>query len=130
VPGSARDDGRVKLWTVHRALQLRTRMAEVFRRGEYVAVEATKDFAGHVISFIRERRVLAVIPRFAFTLMEGKARLPLSGAWGRGELLVPQMAGMLLRNAFTGEHLQVGDEGTLPLQEVFAHFPVALFSAD
>jgi len=123
-------DGRVKLWTVHRALQLRNRMADVFRRGEYLPVEATKDCAAHVISFVRGRSVLAIVPRFAFTLMEGKARLPLSAAWERGDLLVPQMAGMVLRNAFTGKQVRVNEEGRLPLHEVFAEFPVALFSAE
>jgi maltooligosyltrehalose synthase len=74
--------------------------------------------------------VLAAVPRFTYTLMEGKARLALASAWGRGELLVPHMAGRMLRNAFTGEQVRVSDEGGLPLREVFAEFPVGLLSAE
>ncbi|MFP5230192.1 MAG: malto-oligosyltrehalose synthase [Acidobacteriota bacterium] len=120
------DDGRVKLWTVHRALQLRNRMAEVFRRGEYVPVTATNGLGERVLGFTRGGQVLAVVPRFAYTLMDGKARLPLNGAWGRGELLVPGMAGAVLENAFTGEAVLVGDDGRIALKTLFAEFPVFL----
>jgi (1->4)-alpha-D-glucan 1-alpha-D-glucosylmutase len=120
-------DGRVKLWTAHRALDLRNRMAETFQRGKYVPAEVTKDYAEHVIAFSRGSRVLAAVPRFAYTLMGGKARLPLNGAWGRGELVVPEMAGALLENVFTGERVAVGVDGRLALKAVFAEFPVALF---
>jgi (1->4)-alpha-D-glucan 1-alpha-D-glucosylmutase len=120
-------DGRVKLWTMHRALELRNRMAETFGRGEYVPAEVTKDYAEHVIAFTRGSRVLAVAPRFAYTLMNGKMRLPLGSAWGRGELVVPEMAGALLENVFTGERVVVGLDGRLALKAVFGEFPVGLF---
>src|ERR1700689_2115172 len=54
------DDGRVKLWTIHRALELRNRMADVFRRGEYVPVAATNGHAENVVAFSRGKKVLAV----------------------------------------------------------------------
>ncbi len=121
--------GRVKLWTVHRALQLRNRLPEAFRRGQYVTVEVTKEFAPHVVAFTRGRSVVAAVPRFAYTLMGGRARLPLGSAWGRGELIVPEMAARSIENIFTGEQLRVDADGRLPLREVFAGFPVALFAA-
>ncbi|MGA8531861.1 MAG: hypothetical protein WB622_19220, partial [Acidobacteriaceae bacterium] len=121
-------DGRVKLWTVHRALALRNRMTEVFRRGAYGPVEATNGKAEHVIAFTRGRQVLAVVPRFAYTLMGGKARLPLDEAWGQGELTIPDMAGAELENVFTGAFARVDDEGRLPLRTVFAEFPAALLA--
>ncbi|MGC2298204.1 MAG: hypothetical protein WA476_05330, partial [Acidobacteriaceae bacterium] len=123
-------DGRVKLWTVHRALELRNRMAETFQRGEYVPVDVTKEEAEHVIGFSRGGRVLAVVPRLAHTLMDGKARLPLGHAWGRGELVVPEMAGAALENVFTGELLRVEADGRLPLRTVFGEFPVALLAVN
>jgi (1->4)-alpha-D-glucan 1-alpha-D-glucosylmutase len=120
------EDGRVKLWTIHRALQLRNRMADTFRRGEYVPVTATNGLGEHVLGFTRGGRVLVVVPRFAYTLMGGKARLPLNGAWGRGDLLVPEMAGVALENVFTGEVVRVEADGRLPLRAVFGEFPVFL----
>jgi (1->4)-alpha-D-glucan 1-alpha-D-glucosylmutase len=124
------DDGRVKLWTIHRALELRNRMADVFRRGEYVPVAATNGHAENVVAFSRGKKVLAVVPRFAYSLMDGKARLPLNGAWGRGEIVVPEMAGAALENVFTGEWVRVGEDGRLALRDVFREFPVFLGSRE
>jgi len=119
-------DGRVKLWTVHRALSLRNRMPEVFRRGEYMPVKATNGHAENVIAFTRGGQVLAAVPRLAYTLMGGKARLPLDEAWGQGALMAPEMAGAELENVFTGALTRVDEDGRLPLRAVFAEFPVAL----
>ncbi len=122
-------DGRVKLWTIHRALELRNRLPEIFRRGEYVPVEATKQ-QEHVVAFVRGRDILAVVPRFAWTLMGGRVRLPLDDAWGDAELLLPAMSGTRFRNVFTGEALVVTSESRLALSAVFADFPVALFARE
>src|ERR1700728_1379464 len=44
-------DGRVKMWTTHKALQLRNRVPDAYRRGQYVPVEVTKDYAEHALAF-------------------------------------------------------------------------------
>ena len=121
------EDGRVKLWTIHRALQLRNHIPEVFRKGAYSAVEVTRDCAENVVAFLRGSRVLAAVPRFAYSKMQGRPELPLGNAWGHGELVIPQLVGATIRNIFTGGVLQIGEDGRLPLRKVFAEFPVAMF---
>ena len=121
------EDGRVKLWTIHRALQLRNRIPEVFRKGAYSAVEVTRDCAENAVAFLRGSRVLAVVPRFAYSRMQGRAELPLGNAWAQGELVIPQLVGTTIRNIFTGAVLQIGEDGRLPLRAAFAEFPVAMF---
>lgn len=121
------EDGRAKLWTVYCALQLRNRRPEVYRRGEYLPVSASGNHAEHVVAFTRGSDVLAVVPRFAWTLMKGKTKLPVDAAWERGELIVSAMRDTLLRNVFTGQWVRLDAEGRLPLREVFEEFPVALF---
>ena len=121
------EDGRVKLWTIHRALQLRNRIPEVFRKGSYSAVEVTRDCAEHVIALLRGSRVLAAVPRLAYSRMQGRAELPLGNAWGQGELVIPQLVGATIRNIFTGAVMQIGEDGRLPLRLAFAEFPVAMF---
>lgn len=121
------EDGRMKLWTVHRALQLRNRIPEVFRKGAYSAVEVTRDCAENVVAFLRGSRVLAVVPRLAYSRMQGRPELPLDNAWGQGELVIPQLVGASIQNIFTGAVLQIGDDGRVPLRSVFAEFPVAMF---
>jgi (1->4)-alpha-D-glucan 1-alpha-D-glucosylmutase len=128
------EDGRAKLWTMERALALRREEHALFRRGEYVALEVAGERQEHVIAFLRRdaasgRSVLAVLPRFACTLMRGKVQLPMGEAWGKDQLRLPVSPGMRYRNVFTGETVTVADDGLL-LSEVFASFPVALFVSE
>jgi (1->4)-alpha-D-glucan 1-alpha-D-glucosylmutase len=125
-------DGRAKLWTTHRALQLRTREHALFRRGEYVALEVTGERQENVIAFLRrdtasERSVLAVMPRFACTLIRGKPELPLGEAWGKDQLRIPVSPGTRYTNVFTGEMVNVPEQQTLPLSTLLASYPVGLF---
>lgn len=123
------DDGRMKLWTTHRALQTRAAMRAVFHRGEYVPLRAADDYAQHVIAFMRrlgEECVLAVVPRFACTLMRHRVEMPLGEAWGDAALIVEECADMRLRNVFTDEEITVPPDGRIPLARLFADFPVAL----
>ena len=127
-------DGRVKLWTMHRALGLRREEHALFRRGEYVALEVSGERREHVIAFLRRdpatgRSVLAVLPRFACTLMRGKVQLPLGEAWGKDQLLLPVTPGTQYRNVFTDEIVTVAEDG-VALDTVFATYPVALFVSE
>ncbi len=126
---NALEDGRVKLWTVHRALAARNEMAEVFQRGDYTGLNVENGHAQHAVAFLRrsgERAVLAAVPRFAYTLMQGKPHLPLQDAWGHAVLAVPEEAGRVFENVFTGETLRVSENGKLRLSDLFASFPVAM----
>ncbi len=125
------EDGRVKLWTTHRALTLRRDEHALFRKGDYTVLEVTGERQEHVIAFERRdastgKTLLVVLPRFACTLMRGKVQLPLGDAWGKDEIRVPASAGKSFRNVFTGETVTVTDEG-IPLSTVFASYPVAVF---
>ena len=128
-------DGRAKLWTTHRALQLRTREHAIFRHGEYAALEVAGEHQENVIAFLRRdpasgRSVLAVLPRFACTLMRGKLDLPLGEAWGKDQLRIPVSAGTRYTNVFTGESVTVPAEQRLPLSTVLATYPVALLVSE
>jgi (1->4)-alpha-D-glucan 1-alpha-D-glucosylmutase len=123
-------NGRIKLWTTHRALYLRNEMPELFRSGDYLSLTASEPHAQNVIAFLRryeETSVLAVAPRFACTLMRHRPELPLGEAWGKAQLLAPQCAGQRFENVFTGERMTVPEDGRVPLSRVFENFPVALF---
>ncbi|HUY82858.1 MAG TPA: malto-oligosyltrehalose synthase [Acidobacteriaceae bacterium] len=124
------DDGRIKLWTTHRALAVRAGAHDIFRSGEYIALYAAGDHAQHVIAFLRRHGrqcILVAVPRFACTLMRHKPDLPVgTDAWGNGVLLANECAGMRMRNAFTGEEIEIPENGRLPLAKLFAEFPVAM----
>jgi len=119
-------DGRAKLWTTHRALQLRQQEHAIFRRGEYIALEVAGEQQENVIAFLRrdpvsKRSVLAVLPRFACTLMRGKPDLPLKETWGKDQLRIPVPPGRAIQT-FLGESVTVTDEQTLPLSTILNTF--------
>ena len=127
-------DGRMKLWTTHRALALRRQEHALFRRGEYVALEVSGERQEHVIAFLRRdpgtgRSIVAVLPRFACTLMRSKVQLPIGEAWGKDQLILPVSAGTRYRNVFSDESVTVTEEG-LALSTVFETYPVALFVSE
>ncbi len=128
-------DGRAKLWTTHRALQLRQQEHAIFRQGEYTALEVAGERQENVIAFLRrdpasERSVLTVLPRFACTLMRGKLELPLGSAWGNDQLRIPVSPGTRYTNVFTGESLTVPEQQSLPLSAILATYPVALLVSE
>jgi (1->4)-alpha-D-glucan 1-alpha-D-glucosylmutase len=128
-------DGRAKLWTTHRALQLRLKEHEIFRRGEYIPLEVAGEHRENIIAFLRrdpasQRSVLAVMPRFACTLMRGKAELPLKEAWGKDQMQIPLPPGSRFTNYFSGESVIVTEEQTLSLSALLNIFPVALLITD
>ena len=116
-------------------MQLRSREHALFRRGEYVALEVAGERQENVIAFLRrdpasQRSVLAVLPRFACTLMRGKLELPLGKAWGNDQLRLPVSPGTRYTNVFTGETVTVPEEQHVPLSTLLATYPVALLVSD
>jgi (1->4)-alpha-D-glucan 1-alpha-D-glucosylmutase len=113
-------------------MTLRDQQHDLFRRGEYVALEVEGDRKEHVIAFIRRdaasgRSLLTVLPRFACTLMKGKLQWPLGDAWSNDRLRVP--TGTTYRNTFTGESITVAEDG-VRLSDIFATYPVALLLSE
>jgi (1->4)-alpha-D-glucan 1-alpha-D-glucosylmutase len=117
-------DGRIKLFVIHVALQLRKREPELFAQGDYVPLEANE----HVVAFARvfeEKRVLCVVPRLTRRLA-GSTAFPLGSVWGSRAI-----AGLLpgrYRNLFTDEVFDV--TGTLELARLFARFPLGLLVSE
>lgn len=123
-------DGRIKLWVTARALNFRRDHEELFRGGSYIPLSVTRGREEHVVAFARlsgEQAAITVVPRLTYTLMKGKEEPPLGSVWGDSELaLPPELAGARIHNIFTGERFDVGE--SMLCREIFARFPVALFS--
>jgi (1->4)-alpha-D-glucan 1-alpha-D-glucosylmutase len=124
-------DGRIKLWVTMRTLNFRREHQELFRAGKYISLRANRGKEDHVVAFARIRQREAVIvaaPRLSYTLVKGKEEPPLAGAWNDSELVLPpEVRGGRWRNIFTGEELVLTDHAPL-CREIFAHFPLALFT--
>jgi (1->4)-alpha-D-glucan 1-alpha-D-glucosylmutase len=124
---ASKEDGRVKLFMIHRALKARQVKAELFDEGAYFPIKVKGKHRRRVVAFGRQRGkvcAVAAVPRFLVGLVkEGKS--PLGGLVWEDTCLVPlRLCRGPWKNWITGQVL--GREHSLPLGEVFEHFPAAL----
>jgi (1->4)-alpha-D-glucan 1-alpha-D-glucosylmutase len=133
----SREDGRIKLYVTWQGLRCLREHPGLFTTGEYLPVTTTGPGQDHVFSFVRrqgDEMALVVVPRLLTRLPESPDGLPLDEqVWQDTALVLPEaVAGRRWQNVFTSEEVSsAGGQGevTLPVREVFAHFPVALLLA-
>lgn len=121
------EDGRVKLFLIHRALKARREREGLFGEGDYTELETAGEFKDHLVAFARSRgdiRALTIVPRFLTGLI-GEKDLPFGkSVWRDTSLLLPEGYSGSFADAFTGQEIRA--ERALPVGEVLSHFPVAL----
>jgi (1->4)-alpha-D-glucan 1-alpha-D-glucosylmutase len=130
------EDGRIKLYTIHRALQCRRRSPDLFQAEDYVPLQTGGVAAGRVLAFARRGAtgiVLTVVPRLVAALTDGGAQLPLGpdvwqDTWTEVPADVPAAA---YTNLLTGVRVTVPAQGRghLRVGDLLADFPVALMEA-
>jgi (1->4)-alpha-D-glucan 1-alpha-D-glucosylmutase len=124
-------DGRVKLWTMHRALVTRRQLHPLFRHGDYIPLNIELEKQQHALAFLRQdpvtkQSVLIVVPRFACSLAQTKPHLPQGDIWDKATLSLPGQTSKHFTNIFTGEDLQADETGRLKLSDILATYPVAM----
>jgi (1->4)-alpha-D-glucan 1-alpha-D-glucosylmutase len=121
------EDGRLKLFLIHRALLERSGEAELFRDGDYLELAVEGARRENLFAFARRkggRWALTVVPRFVTDLVE-EGGLPLGEeVWGDTRLVLPGEAPALWREAIAGA--EVEGEGGIGACEALRRFPVAL----
>jgi (1->4)-alpha-D-glucan 1-alpha-D-glucosylmutase len=126
-------DGRVKLFTISKALTFRRTLAELFLHGDYEGLTGEVDDP-HVIAFSRRRErdeAIVVVPRFLAAMMAGVPRTPLGvERWRMASIRLPRrLARTRLTNILTNETIDPvvhRDVPWLPLSNAFQTWPVAL----
>ena len=129
-----KDNGKIKLYLIYKALNYRKANREIFERGEYSPLEAMGEKAMNVCSFVRKlgnSMLLIVVPRFFTRLTQQPDALPLGkDEWKDSCIMIPVAeTGEKYRNIFTGEVVSTvsyNDAVILYLSEIFANFPAAL----
>jgi (1->4)-alpha-D-glucan 1-alpha-D-glucosylmutase len=105
------DSGMPKLWMIDRLLTLRReRAADFSPQSKYQPLVAQGSHLGRLLAFRRGENLIAVVPRFTWTL---------GGDWGDTKLPLP---GGVWRDLFSGQVLQREAEP----KTLFADFPVSL----
>jgi (1->4)-alpha-D-glucan 1-alpha-D-glucosylmutase len=124
-----RANGRVKLFTIARALAARNAARDVFERGRYVPLRTEGVGANSVFAFARTledgRAVMTCVPR----LVAGRPSPPLGAScWEDTRIrLIDDLGGAAWHNVFTGE-TTTPEELALDVGTVLQSFPVALLT--
>jgi len=106
------DEGLPKMWTIHKALELRRERPDCFgAEAEYTPLEVDGDRHDHVIAYLRRDDVVTVVPRLT---------LKLGGAWKDTIVVLPKGR---WRNRLTGGSVA---GGVITMRLLLKDFPVAL----
>lgn len=128
---STREDGRIKLFLIKRALQARKEGVEVFQRGSYIPIEVGGRFREHIVAFARNHGntwAITIAPRLLTALID-EGELPTGRQiWDDTHILLPKGAPALWRDVITTQAIE-GRE-TLLIGEMLKDFPVALLMSE
>jgi (1->4)-alpha-D-glucan 1-alpha-D-glucosylmutase len=128
---STREDGKIKLFLIYRALKAKKGNPEIFRSGAYLPLESAGRFRNHVIAFAwryEQQWALVIAPRFLSHLVQ-EGDFPLGRqVWQDTEVIMPAGAPAAWRNVITNEALSAGR--TLSVGDILLSFPVALLMGE
>ncbi len=128
------DNGLIKLYVTHTALQFRKKHDALFRHGSYRPLDVQGERAEHICGFLREEKgqaCVTVVPRFLTHLTSDPGLPPIGeSAWGRTWISFPSdNPAQTFRNVLTQEIVALQKESDmvrLPVETLFAYFPFAL----
>ena len=119
-----RQDGRIKLFVIHRSLGLRYRYADVFNQGSYIPLNARGTFEDSIIAFARQwqdKTVIAIAPRFLTQIID-PGDYPIGSVWQDTTLNLPE-AGTWY-DWLSDRTLELSTEANI--SEILSQFPLAL----
>jgi (1->4)-alpha-D-glucan 1-alpha-D-glucosylmutase len=138
VADGAWQDGRPKLYLVHKALDVRRAYPALFEEGSYEGLRTSGEQAGRIVAFARRRgadAAITVAPRLCANMLDAEGPLlPPPGDWTDTSIHLPdEVAGVAYRNVLTGERVVAAKrdgEPSLRASDLLRGFPVALLRAE
>ena len=131
-----KEDGYIKMYVTQRTLDFRQQKSHLFAEGSYMPLRGGGRHKAHMCAFARvfgKDEVVVVAPVKSAQLTRGALVPPTGAVWGDTWLVVPGPAGKSYSNLFTGELLEssaYSGKAVLPMEQVLAHFPVALLERE
>ncbi|MFH1282772.1 MAG: malto-oligosyltrehalose synthase [bacterium] len=123
---NTREDGRIKLFLMHRLLNERKENSELFLHGSYVPLEVSGQLKDHVIAFGRQcqdKWAVIIAPRFLTSVLQ-VGGLPLGDEfWTDTAVHMPSEI-KLLKNTITQKNIQI--ESIIKVGSILNQFPVSL----
>jgi (1->4)-alpha-D-glucan 1-alpha-D-glucosylmutase len=124
---ATKEDGRIKMFLIYKALAVRQTYRHVFEKGEYIPLETEGRYKEHVIAFAWKHKpewIITVTPRLLTGVIK-ENKYPLgTEVWDDTRLILVEGSSCKWKNEITGAAL--GGEKTLAVGDIFRHFPCAL----
>ncbi len=120
------EDGRIKLFTLWRALMCRSAYPKLFRDGDYTPLTFEGRHSIHAFGFARQYEstaALVIFPRLTAGLLKPEG-LSIHDAFKDTDALTEHLLPGEYEHAFTGETITIGNR--LHLDTLFQPFPIAL----
>lgn len=128
---STKEDGRLELFLIYKALTARSERKELFEKGDYIAIEVNGKYKEHVVAFGRNLEnawAITLAPRLLTSLIK-EGEYPLGQqVWSDTYIVLPESFPSLWNDAITAHMLE--GEKALTIGEILKHFPVALLLTD
>ena len=121
-----KEDGRIKLFLINKALMARSEHREIFQNGTYVPLEIRGTLKDHVIAFGRNfenQWAVIVVPRFLCALIKEGEYPGSEEVWKDTHLLVPDNV-RVWKNVISDQEIDAGK--TIKICKLLEHFPVSL----
>jgi (1->4)-alpha-D-glucan 1-alpha-D-glucosylmutase len=128
---SSREDGRIKLFLIYRALRSRIQHQELFQRGQYLPIAIEGRWKDCVLAFGRRHRnrwAMTIVPRFLTSIIKEEESPLTRKIWMDTRLTLLSGAPRTWRNVITSEIVTRGN--ALPVGDILTSFPVALLVSE
>ncbi len=121
-------DGKIKIFMVYKALQLRNEKPEIFNEGNFIPIEAGGKYKENIIVYARNTEddfVITIVPRFLTNIVE-ENNLPVDrDIWDDTYIKLNKInPGSSIKNYFSGEIFERNDK--ISVGEIFKNFPYGL----
>jgi (1->4)-alpha-D-glucan 1-alpha-D-glucosylmutase len=124
---STKEDGRIKMFLMWKALEVRKKFSDLFQKGDYQPLEAQGSFKNNVIAFARtyeKQFVITIAPRF-FTEIISEDQLPMGEEmWKDTALVLNDKLSQEMKNIMTGKIVSL--QKYIYLAQALEDFPVCL----
>jgi (1->4)-alpha-D-glucan 1-alpha-D-glucosylmutase len=124
---ATKEDGRVKLFLIYKALQVRRELSALFRQGHYIPLKTSGKFRNHIITFARRRDdewAVVVASRFLTGLLREEESWPSEGIWQDTFLVLPDNAPLVWTDRITDR--VIDGDGVISIGKILTHLPVSL----
>jgi (1->4)-alpha-D-glucan 1-alpha-D-glucosylmutase len=124
---STKEDGRIKLFLIYRALAARQKHRNLFEKGNYIPLETGGMYKDNIVAYARELKPLwaiTVAPRFLTGVIDENTYPLGTGIWNDTHIILPEETPDQWKEEISGIHSE--GKQTLAISEALKYFPCAL----